>query len=978
MAYSIVEVAESSGSFNGSASVSLSTTPIAGDIVVVAFSCSNTNSITAISGLGATWSTEYEISSSGITHLFRMGVGASASGSISITLSQSGAGARNGLVRAYLIRGGGTSPTIAGVTATNFNATGLTGPSQTADADDLVITQMGSQTSTRAISWPSAQSPSGAFTVGSQATAGSNTFNTGYAAPASSASHSTTMAFTSGSGAVTNRISQITLTTTMTAGSTGTVAATAGSPIVALTGTVPVIGAVVASASSPAVAVAGSVGGTTTGTVNAEASSPVVAIEELVVTPISMEFLIGTSLDISNILDVTPMAMEFLVDTAFRITIPDEQPADPRTGAPQYRWVITHRDGTRYGELYDVTADGVEQSLNETGLTRFTIPTDHPAFGLVQPIVRECQVWRGTTMLHKGPIMVGRESDDGATTTFEVPDPRWYYEHGRFLAKVPRTNVLRNGGFTLGTGGFGYWRASFEPDSIPALPPLWEVIGDDETLSGKALIVQGADETQLEVRDVETASVFIPNTPDYLPGGEAQIEAIGDDIPDDAVVSIVGHTANDGTGDGLELSLYRALSAEVTLTAQNPSWTYELPSNWESIPSDERMDDGEVGGRGYYQPKASNATEAGMAQNRRVTIAWEGTLSAEGHKQYVGSSTYVSQPVSAKYPMVFTANARYKLLEFVAPSADGYNILVRVVRVSDGVEIDRSTSSISEDTPLNRWFDIETSVTIPADGQQYRIDVRLYPPAGSAEFADVGLYPEELLFFWGVDQAHIVRDIVAFIQANGWTDLGITTRTPKTGILRDRTYELTNGSPIPAAQALEEFPSLARGFDIGMTLDHDLTRLETYYPRQGGPSGVSLVEGGAVVESRPTSSHDVYSLVVMRANSGGAYRPEALAKDAAALDGLLLGKYQTAEAERPVTELDEGARAELSRSKGAVSGWWVQCDPAWTSELMTRLHLGDTCRLVLPSRDFDGLVRVVKVVPDPETDALAFLLTVED
>ncbi|HEY9494762.1 MAG TPA: hypothetical protein VIR15_07915, partial [Intrasporangium sp.] len=619
-----------------------------------------------------------------------------------------------------------------------------------------------------------------------------------------------------------------------------------------------------------------------------------------------------------------------------------------------------------------------EEGVNERGETAFTIGTDDPKRALIQPIVRECQVWRGGDLLHRGPIMVGRESDDGATTTYVVPDFRWYYEGrgsadgaNRLMARVPRLQLLKNGGFTQ---GFTYWRALYDAESIPALPPLYTIVDDPETLSGKAIDVTGADESQLHTEDVATSAVFVPNESTYLSGGEAIIEAVGENIPDGATVRITGHTANDGTGSGLGLSHDRALAAKATLAAQNGTLQFVTPdtSKWKA---GQYVTGGNVAGRGYYEPVSKQ-----LAPNRRVTIAYDGTLPATGHKQFIVQTYYIAHPTTAKYPLTLTANARYKLLEYIGASADGWNLRVRAVRTSTLEEYDSNSASISEDTPLNRWFDLEASVEIPADGNSYRIDVRLYPPAGTARFADVGLYPEELLYFWGVDQAHIVRDVLAFAQDPdyGWSDLGITTRTPVTGVTRDRSYELTGGSPLPVKQVLDEFPSLAHGVDIGVTMRHDLSRVDTHYPRQGGPTNVVLVEGGAVVRARPASDRDAFSLVLVRASEGGRYRPEALAKDDAALDGLRLAKYLTAESETPITELDEAARDELARSKVTTPAYIVECDPAYTSELRSRLDLGDTCRLILPRYGFDGLVRTMQRAQDPNTDGLTLLLTVED
>ena len=119
------------------------------------------------------------------------------------------------------------------------------------------------------------------------------------------------------------------------------------------------------------------------------------------------------------------------------------------------------------------------------------------------------------------------------------------------------------------------------------------------------------------------------------------------------------------------------------------------------------------------------------------------------------------------------------------------------------------------------------------------------------------------------------------------------------------------------------------------------------------------------------------SSVIVQGGGFTGSRPERYASDPAALGGTLLEAVITAEEETPLNELDEAATSALASMLRARPGWEVTLDPARTSDVLDRLHKGDTCRLVLPDEGVDGLYRMVVSNLDPETDILTLTLIEE-
>jgi hypothetical protein len=290
---------------------------------------------------------------------------------------------------------------------------------------------------------------------------------------------------------------------------------------------------------------------------------------------------------------------------------------------------------------------------------------------------------------------------------------------------------------------------------------------------------------------------------------------------------------------------------------------------------------------------------------------------------------------------------------------------------------------MSEQTPRERWIDYDVTVNIPPDGQTYSIEYRLFPPAGWAVWSDIEVTPDEQLGFFDVDQALIIRDLVAFAQDStyGHGPLGIGSRTPLTGVTRTKEYKFREHRPV--GTAVEDLTSMAHGPEVDCEMTATSATVVTHYPRQGTVASFSLTHGGprSIVKAYqplPANTRTLASSVIVQAWGISNNRYERFIKDDAALGGTLLETVIDADAATPVNELAEVARQSLARSVHPLAAWEVTLDPARTSEVLDEIGKGDVVLLSLPDEDVHALHRIVSVIWEPESDTLTLQLAPEE
>lgn len=189
---SVVEVAEGTNGSTGTApTVSITTSPLPGDLVVVTVSGSTSGrTVTGVTGLpGATWShvATYNGVGSASTHVVWKAEGATTPGTITVTLS----GSMNGSVRAFLIRGLTDSTAVTDMVETS-SASALPGPTMTAGKGQAVVTMGYAGTKTGNLLQATAPATGWQIQTGPSAPTGYH--HTGYRVPTESpTAHSVTL-----------------------------------------------------------------------------------------------------------------------------------------------------------------------------------------------------------------------------------------------------------------------------------------------------------------------------------------------------------------------------------------------------------------------------------------------------------------------------------------------------------------------------------------------------------------------------------------------------------------------------------------------------------------------------------------------------------------------------------------------------------------------------------------------------------------
>lgn len=183
--------------------VTLTQTPVAGDVVVLAYMSTRNapRTVSSVSGLtGATWA---RAGSTGAgTVEFWLGTGATAAGTITVV---QGGGSGRALLHAYLVRG--LTATTSVVSRTNGTGVlALTGPSESAANGQIAISAVAAASGTT-LTFPSAETPAGWTAVGPTNDGSGGRTAGAYRIPsAAAAAHRTDLTSTSSMAIVTSGI----------------------------------------------------------------------------------------------------------------------------------------------------------------------------------------------------------------------------------------------------------------------------------------------------------------------------------------------------------------------------------------------------------------------------------------------------------------------------------------------------------------------------------------------------------------------------------------------------------------------------------------------------------------------------------------------------------------------------------------------------------------------------------------------------
>lgn len=311
---------------------------------------------------------------------------------------------------------------------------------------------------------------------------------------------------------------------------------------------------------------------------------------------------------------------------------------------------------------------------------------------------------------------------------------------------------------------------------------------------------------------------------------------------------------------------------------------------------------------------------------------------------------------------------------YLGGALDDRGLMVIHRAADDTVIGDPLIEEIGDDTAKDTWIQLE--VVVPGVHAGEKVEVRLYPPHGTAFWDDVTVTLMESLHFPGNDVADIIAGIVNYAQdrtppgfTHGKSDLNIDVDADSTGRFVVRTYQFSEHRNI--ADAIDEF--VRQGIiDIGFEYTTTTRTLRAYAPQKGTTFGTTL--DLAVNLAGFTWSWDgdrAATEVVVLGPGDGPDRPEGGATDPAFLGGLTLEIVETAPEEVTVGELDAWAGETLAIAK-APEILEVTTLPGTISGVET----GDTIPVVISHGwvDIDDDYRATRVETDPYTAQLKLTL----
>lgn len=654
------------------------------------------------------------------------------------------------------------------------------------------------------------------------------------------------------------------------------------------------------------------------------------------------------------------LLIDFRSSSAFTLVPAKRRLKDPISGNAPYRLVVVDMFGNRICELDRAGMDPFTEELNNGSSFGFTMKDDDPK--IVECLVpqREVQLWRSDELLGWGVLTKGRS--DNKTVNFQVPGLEWYFTK-RFVGAAPMPNLLLNGSFEEGER---YWNFGYTKGSIPARPPIHS-IDKTRTLNGlRSLNMQGASTVESTTQTLMGDITFAFDSAALTSKGMIAIDNILEQIIFLSKVRLDGHADSTGSASyNMSLSIARANAVKSYMVSRG--WPSDLIS---------------VTGHGESQPKASNATAAGRAQNRRVEVRAKSEKKAKGHRQWAHQRAPFYN--SGTKPIALTLVAWMWIEVYNAANADGiatYMSLTKDNGSNPSVVVAKASIALDSTMPRKKWVRMESSMLAPVGDNFMWLDVYLYPPDGKVIFDEVSLTANEVLGFYNVDQADIVAGLVQHAQDEslGKTWLNIGTSCPPTKVKRSREYPWIERMYIN--EALSEFPTLANGVDIGMTFTPTERRLASYYPRKGRKTDYLLSNDSNLSDfTVDYDGEQVANKIVVQADGEGSDREEGVWEDLTGMDGVVLEKVYNATPGSAVSSLRQQAQRGVSRYSRPVIIPTLSVHKDFTQEVIEKVALGDVVRVRIKKGwiDLDDYYRVTGRTIDPKTDTISLTIQPED
>jgi hypothetical protein len=662
----------------------------------------------------------------------------------------------------------------------------------------------------------------------------------------------------------------------------------------------------------------------------------------------------------------------------FHVKVPVPWRVDPVLGRSPYEMFVVDMDGNRLHTIEGAAIAPASWSLAELGAFSFVLAAGDPQAENLSLPDTEIQLWRGGQLVDW--FVIVRADTDGKTANFQCRTLDWYFTR-RVVGRVPRENLLINGGFEEGYNkGWDYFSL---PRGPIAVAPLH--------MTSREVAISGEKSLRLEASSGRKESGLLGDNDDWYNGtsltnaAKNALDGALAEFPDTPIglwVNVYDDNQG-GAKDSLKQTSARAEAVVAYLQARDPIHRYKA-TGW-----------------GEQFPIESNATAAGRKANRRTWVSYKEEVGSHiGHKQCARQRITFRNPADSKRKVTLTASAWVFITEEQGFAYKHYGLVLERASKSkrhpdkkyrehphgDFKKVfTRKVVPINKSTPVGKWVRMETSMKVPSDGEPYYIDVMLFPPNGVAYWDEVWLTPDEALHYSNMAQEVIMRDLIEHAQdpEMGKSDLKIGHSIPDTGYTRDRSYPFSERGNI--YELLQEYNVLANGLEWRMVCTPTTRTVTAWFGEMGEKRGELVLDPTTNVTTfrLDVDGEQISTTVIVQYPEGeGSDREEGTAMDSSGTGGLVLEKVFEGTPGGSISSLDAQAERGLARYRRAIVTPIVDMDPDLTDELLASVNVGDTVTAkfvsLLPDIPDEAEYRITRITLDPRHDRLSFDLSMKD
>ena len=494
--------------------------------------------------------------------------------------------------------------------------------------------------------------------------------------------------------------------------------------------------------------------------------------------------------------------------------------AEPTAGVNQYRVILVDQNGNQNGEVESAQLGPIMWAVNGKGTFQFTTSADDPKIEDLTVTEQEVQVWRNGKFLWWGVIYRARA--DVTTVQFQCYTVEWYFDR-RVVGVIPRVGHFEGVHFEYGTF---HWAKRHYPGTEPTGHPLTSI--ENFSIAGADSMLLMPSGEKVTTEEAGTAAWF--TTPEGTTLSSLGKSSIAD-IMDSAVgkhIHIQVHAAGDKDTDTSDrISQAQAEAIATRMNKLDPAMEVDMI------------------GMGKQRPVDRTDTPGGLAANRRILVRYLNADALKGHGQFVSQSFETRISPKDKHKLQATLRGWFYFDSIVAPAINHWGLVIELQDLKKPHKnpalaakgytkvYNRQYIPFTRATVKRRWMRVEVSLNIPNDGHTYRVEGRIFPPAGAVYCDEVDMFTNDSLDFVNVEQADIMRALVNHAQDEsiGKTNLNIRKHIRDTGVQRTRRSCFSERQVI--GEALNEVLDAGRRDGMGHRLQRHPPNPHHLLPPQG-------------------------------------------------------------------------------------------------------------------------------------------------